>query len=220
MKQETTKARILTVCVGRPKIVEHRGRHVSTAIFKQPVQGKIALTKLNLDGDEQADLTVHGGPDKAIYAYASEHYPWWQEQMPDVDFPHGRFGENLTIEGLLESDVCIGDEFQVGSAVIKVSQPRLPCYKLGIRFGRADVIKKFMQSARSGIYFSVVQEGELCAGDEIKFLRSDGYNINLQQVAKLFSGQDEIDLDFARRTLQSQLADQMKMFIAGNIIGV
>jgi MOSC domain-containing protein YiiM len=220
MKQETAKARILTVCVSEPKIVEYRGGHVSTGIFKEPVEGRVGLTKLNLNGDEQADLTVHGGPDKAIYAYASEHYPWWQAQMPDVDFPHGKFGENLTTEGLLESDVCIGDEFQVGSAVIKVSQPRLPCYKLGIKFGRADVIKRFMQSARSGIYFSVVQEGELGAGDEIKFLRSDGFHINLQQVAKLFAGQNDIDLDFARRTLRSQLADQMKMFIAGSIIGV
>jgi MOSC domain-containing protein YiiM len=220
VKQENTKARILTVYVGRPKIVEHRGRYVSTAIFKTQVEGKIALTKLNLQGDEQADLTVHGGPDKALYAYPSEHYPWWRQQMPDVDFPHGKFGENLTTEGLLESDVCIGDEYQVGTAVIKVSQPRLPCYKLGIRFGRADVIKKFMRSGRSGIYFSVLQEGELSAGDEIKFLRGDDYHINVQQIARLFTGQDEVDLDLARRALRSQLADQMKMFIAGDIIGV
>lgn len=220
MTPETTKARILTVCVGRPKIVEHRGRRVSTAIFKRPVEGKIALTRLNLEGDEQADLTVHGGPDKAVYSYASEHYPWWQEQLPDVDFPYGKFGENLTTEGLLESDVCIGDEFQVGTAVIKVSQPRLPCYKLGIKFGRADVIKKFIRSGLSGIYFSVVQEGVLSEGDEIIFLRGDEHHINLQQVASLFSGQDEVDLDFAQRALRSQLADQMKMFIAGEIIGL
>jgi MOSC domain-containing protein YiiM len=206
--------------VGRPKIVEHRGRRVSTAIFKRPVEGKIALTRLNLEGDEQADLTVHGGPDKAVYSYASEHYPWWQEQLPDVDFPYGKFGENLTTEGLLESDVCIGDEFQVGTAVIKVSQPRLPCYKLGIKFGRADVIKKFIRSGLSGIYFSVVQEGVLSEGDEIIFLRGDEHHINLQQVASLFSGQDEVDLDFAQRALRSQLADQMKMFIAGEIIGL
>jgi MOSC domain-containing protein YiiM len=206
--------------VGRPKIVEHRGRHVSTAIFKRPVEGKVALTRLNLEGDEQADLTVHGGSDKAVYSYASEHYPWWQEQLPDVDFPYGKFGENLTTEGLLESDVCIGDEFQVGTAVIKVSQPRLPCYKLGIKFGRADVIKKFIRSGLSGIYFSVVQEGELSAGDEIIFLRGDEHHINLQRVATLFAGQDEVDLDFAQRALRSQLADQMKMFIAGEITGV
>ncbi len=208
------KGKILTVCVSLPKIVDFNGRQVATGIFKTPVQGKLQLSKLNLDGDEQADLTVHGGPDKALYAYASEHYPWWRQEMPDVEFPNGKFGENLTTEGLLENEVCIGDEFRAGTAVIRVSQPRLPCYKLGIRFGRVDVIKKFTKSARSGIYFAVVQEGMLGAGDEITHLRSDEHGIKVEAVARLFADRQKIDRDFIQRALNSQLADQMKMFIA------
>ncbi|MGH9552131.1 MAG: MOSC domain-containing protein [Terriglobales bacterium] len=186
-----------------------------TGIFKTPVEGKINLRKLNLDGDEQADLTVHGGPDKAVYTYASEHYPWWQQEMPDVEFPHGKFGENLTTEGLLESAVCIGDEFQAGTAVIRVSQPRLPCYKLGIKFGRADVIRKFIRSTHSGIYFSVVKEGVLGAGDEIKYLRGEEHGIKVSDIAKLFTGYQHYDPELVRRALKSNLADQMKMFVAG-----
>ncbi|HEY9677618.1 MAG TPA: MOSC domain-containing protein [Drouetiella sp.] len=211
-------AKILTICVSRKKLVQYNGRTVSTGIFKTPVAGKIPLSKVNLAGDEQADLTVHGGPDKAVYAYPIEHYHWWQEQMPDVEFPHGKFGENLTTEGLLESEVCIGDEFQVGSAIIKVSQPRLPCYKLGIKFGRLDVIKTFQQSSRCGIYFSVVQEGNVAAGDEIKLLRRDEYNVNLQEVARLFSGKHDIDPEFVYNALESNLAEQMKMFIRGSFV--
>ena len=205
----------VSVCVSRPKRVLFGGREVNTGIFKTPVEGKVMLRKLNLDGDEQADLTVHGGPDKAVYSYASEHYPWWQQQMPDVDFPFGKFGENLTTRGLLESEVCVGDEFQIGSAVIKATQPRLPCYKLGVKFGRSDVIKMFVRSGFSGIYFSVVEEGTLGAGDEIKHLRADGRGIKIQDVANLFSGLHPRDPEFIRRALDSQLADQMKMFIRG-----
>lgn len=210
---ESKAGEILCVCVGLPITVVSQGREVVTGIFKKPVQGTIKLRKLNLDGDAQADLTVHGGPDKAVYSYSAEHYPWWREQMPDFDFEYGQFGENLTTQNMLESDVCIGDEFQVGTAVIKASQPRLPCYKLGVRFGRNDVIKRFMQSGFSGIYFSVVQEGELSVGDRIEFLRSDGHGINVRDVANLFTGRHMRNPDFIRRALDSQLADQMKSFI-------
>jgi MOSC domain-containing protein YiiM len=216
MLQKTLTGKILTVCVSRPKLVIFKGRQVSTGIFKTPVEGKLKLRKLNLEGDQQADLSVHGGPDKAVYAYASEHYPWWRAQLPDVDFPNGKFGENLTTEGLLESEVCIGDEFQVGTAVIRVSQPRLPCYKLGVKFGRNDIIRQFTQSGRSGIYFSVLEEGTLGAGDEIRYLRGDGLGITVGDVANLFTGRHEIDPEFIHRALNSQLADQMKGFIAGS----
>jgi MOSC domain-containing protein YiiM len=206
-------ARVICLLVSMPKTVVFKGRVVETGIFKTPVEGQVKLTKLNLDGDAQADLTVHGGPDKAVYAYPFEHYSWWQSQMPDVDFPYGKFGENLTTEGLLENEVCIGDEFQIGSAIIKVSQPRLPCYKLGVKFGRNDVIKRFMQSGFSGIYFSVIQEGELAVGDNIKYLRSDGLGIKVQDVANLFTGKYRRDPEFIKKALDSQLADQMKMSI-------
>ncbi|MCA9801438.1 MAG: MOSC domain-containing protein [Cyanobacteria bacterium HKST-UBA02] len=209
--------RIVSICVGKPRSVVSGDRTVSTGIFKEPVEGKVKVGKLNLEGDQQADLTVHGGPDKAIYTYSAEHYPWWREQMPDVAFTYGIFGENLTTSGMLERDVCIGDEFAAGTAVIKASQPRLPCYKLGIRFGRKDVIKTFMQSGFSGIYFSVVEEGELSTGDEIRFLRGDGLGIKAGDVANLFNGRQPRDPEFIERCLNSQLADQMKMFISGQM---
>jgi MOSC domain-containing protein YiiM len=202
------------------KEVPFKGRIVSTGIFKLPVKGKIKLGNLNLVGDQQADLVVHGGPDKAVYAYPWEHYEWWQERMTTHEFSFGEFGENLTTEGLLEDAICIGDEFRIGSAVLRVSQPRLPCYKLGIKFGRADVIKMFTQSTRCGIYFSVVKEGELESGDAIEYLRSDEHKINLQEVAKVFSGNYEPDQEFIKRALESNLADQMKMFLAAEIDGV
>jgi MOSC domain-containing protein YiiM len=210
-----TDARLVTICVARPKLVLFEGRTVQTAIFKTPVTGKIELKKLNLAGDKQADLTVHGGPDKAVYSYPLEHYEWWQEQLPGVEFEHGKFGENFTTTGLLEEDVYIGDEFSVGSAVIKAAQPRIPCYKLAVKFKRSDIIKRFLKSGRSGIYFSVVEEGELSPGDEIKFLRSDGLGIGVHAIADLFTGRSPLDTDLIERALDSQLADQMKMFIKG-----
>ncbi len=213
----TDNAKVISVCVGKPKLVVFNGTTVETAIFKTPVTGKVSLRKLNLDGDKQADLMVHGGIDKALYSYSSEHYSWWKEQLPDVEFSHGKFGENLTTEGLLEQDVCIGDEFQVGTGVVKVSQPRLPCFKLGMKFARPDVIKMFQQSGRSGIYFSVLEEGEISAGDSIKFLRGDGLGIGVQAVANLFNNRDAVDPDFVERALDSQLAEQMKTFIASRL---
>ncbi len=213
-------AKVLSINVSMAKEVPFKGRIVSTGIFKLPVKGKIKLGNLNLVGDQQADLVVHGGPDKAVYAYPWEHYEWWQERMTTHEFSFGEFGENLTTEGLLEDAICIGDEFRIGSAVLRVSQPRLPCYKLGIKFGRADVIKMFTQSTRCGIYFSVVKEGELESGDAIEYLRSDEHKINLQEVAKVFSGNYEPDQEFIKRALESNLADQMKMFLAAEIDGV
>ncbi len=213
MEPSARARRVVCLLVSMPKTVTFNGREVETSIFKTPVTGKVKLTTLNLAGDAQADLNVHGGPDKAVYTYPVEHYSWWQEQMPDVDFQYGKFGENLTTEGLLESEICIGDEFRVGTAVIKVSQPRLPCYKLGVKFGRNDVIKRFMQSGYSGIYFSVVEEGELMAGDGIEFLRGDGLGVKVQDVANLFTCRQKRDPEIVKRALESQLADQMKMFI-------
>lgn len=195
------------------KYVEHRGDEILTGIFKEPVSGPIALSRLNLAGDEQADLSVHGGPDKAVYAYPSEHYPSWREELPDLNLPWGAFGENLTTAGLMENNVCIGDEFQIGTAVLRVSQPRLPCYKLAIRLGRPDVIKRFMKSGRSGIYFSVVEEGVLQTGDGIKYLRSDEHKIKVLDVAEVFSGKGT-EPELVKRIMQSNLADQMKESVA------
>jgi MOSC domain-containing protein YiiM len=138
--------RVLSVNVGMPKQLPT----VLTSIFKSPVEGRVAVRRHNIDGDRQSDLTVHGGPNKAVYCYPAEHYDYWKEQLPDMDLPYGAFGENLTTEGLTEDAVSIGDRFQVGSAVLRVTQPRMPCFKLGIRFGRADMVKRFWRSGRSG----------------------------------------------------------------------
>jgi len=162
--------RVLSVNVGVPREVTWHGRVVRTAIFKEPVSGRVAVRRLNLEGDAQADLTVHGGAAKAVYAYASEHYPAWREELGRPDLPWGAFGENLTLEGLVEEDVAIGDRLRIGTAELVVTQPRLPCFKLALRFERQDIGKLFMASGRSGFYLAVVREGALAAGDPVEHL--------------------------------------------------
>lgn len=157
--------KLVSVQVGRPRRVRWHGKSVSTGIYKEPVAGRIMLHRFNVDGDQQADLTVHGGLGKAVYVYPSEHYPIWQAEFPDMRLPYGMFGENFTTEGLDESSVCIGDQFRIGDAVVEVTQPRMPCYKLGIRFGRPDMPKRFHASGRCGFYLAVLREGEVGAGD-------------------------------------------------------
>ena len=159
------------------------------------------LRGLNLDGDRQADLSVHGGPSKAVYAYPAEHYQYWQEQLPGMNLPWGMFGENFTTEGLDEGGVRIGDRFSVGSAVLMVTEPRMPCYKLGIRFGRTDIIKRFLASGRTGFYFAVVQQGEVGAGDAIELIEQDEHNITVADITRLYA-HDKADLETMRRALE------------------
>src|SRR5262245_58207652 len=142
--------RVVSVNVGLPRDVIWKGRTVTTSIFKEPVEGRVALRNLNFDGDRQADLSVHGGPMKAVYAYPVEHYDYWRGELPDMTLPFGMFGENLTIDGLVENAVNIGDRFRIGSAELMATGPRLPCYKLGIKFGRDDMVKRFAASGRTG----------------------------------------------------------------------
>ena len=162
--------KVISVNVGRPHEFTIRGEIVVTSIFKDPVMGRVRIGALNLDGDEQSDLTVHGGVNKAVYAYPSEHYAWWRERLPDAELGWGAFGENLTIEGLIESTTCIGDRLRIGTAELVVTQPRQPCYKLAYKFGREDMIKRFRQSGRSGFYLRVAREGDVGAGDSIELL--------------------------------------------------
>jgi MOSC domain-containing protein YiiM len=164
--------RVISVNVGRPRDVEWHGRIVRTSIWKSPVEGRVHVGATNIEGDQQSDLTVHGGPAKAVYVYPSEHYAYWREQLPDFELPWGAFGENLTIEGVTEDDVNRGDGLEIGSAAFVVTQPRQPCFKLGIRFGRDDMVKRFQQSGRSGFYLAVVREGDIGAGDPIRLVRS------------------------------------------------
>ena len=179
--------KVLSVNVGTPRRMFARYRVVRTAIFKEPVAGRVAIRGNNLEGDRQSDLRVHGGPKKAVYAYPSEHYGFWASELPGVSLPWGSFGENLTIEGLLEDGVHVGDRLQIGSAQLVVTQPREPCFKLGIRFERGDMVKRFWKSGRSGFYLQVAVEGDVAAGDSISIVerRPDAPTIRQLYLATL-----------------------------------
>jgi MOSC domain-containing protein YiiM len=176
--------KVLSVNVGLPRLVEYRGEPIATGIFKEPIAGRVKVGELNLEGDRQADLRVHGGYYKAVYAYPSEHYAFWREDLPEMDLPFGVFGENLTIRGLTEENVFVGDRLQIGTAEFLVTQPRQPCFKLGIRFGRTDIIKRFARSGRSGFYLAVEKPGELTAGDAIKILARERNEISIADVVR------------------------------------
>jgi MOSC domain-containing protein YiiM len=164
------------------------GEEVSTGIFKAPVQNRVRMNRLNLEGDRQADLSVHGGQDKAVYTYPSEHYPFWKNELPGTDLPWGSFGENLTTAGLLEDDVCLGDRFQIGTAEAAVTQPRIPCFKLNLKFGRDDMVKRFLASRRTGFYLRVLREGEVGAGDEIVRVHRDENRVSISDALKVYLG--------------------------------
>jgi MOSC domain-containing protein YiiM len=174
---------VISINVGLPREVEWCDEMVRTSIFKEPVSGRVRVDRLNIEGDRQSDLTVHGGVNKAVYVYPSEHYEFWRKELPDADLPWGAFGENLTTTGLTEDAVRLGDHLGIGSAEFVVTQPRMPCYKLTIRFGRADMIKRFYRSARSGFYLAVAKEGEIGAGDEITLLSRDADAMTIGEAA-------------------------------------
>ncbi|TLX91443.1 MAG: MOSC domain-containing protein [Thaumarchaeota archaeon] len=179
--------KLISLNVGLPRQVNFKGEVVNTGIFKEPIQRRVKLRKLNLDGDKQADLTVHGGIDKAVYSYAKEHYEFWKQDLQDMSLPWGMFGENFTTEGLFEESVNIGDTLQIGTARVISTQPRMPCYKLGVKFGRMDIIKRFLASGLTGIYFKVLQEGEVGAGDEIKLINRDPNNVTVRDIVRLYT---------------------------------
>jgi MOSC domain-containing protein YiiM len=178
--------KLISLNVGLPREATWHGQTVSTGIFKEPVQGRIAARTLNLDGDRQADLTVHGGPHKAIYCYPFEHYSYWKKELPGRDLPLAIFGENFTTEGMSENSVHLGDRFSIGSAEMVVAQPRLPCYKLGIRFQDDEMVRRFLASGRSGFYFAVAREGEVGAGDEIKPILQDPQAVPVTEITRLY----------------------------------
>lgn len=171
--------KVLSVNVGLPRIVEYRGEPVSTGIYKEPVIGRVAVNEFNLAGDAQADLRVHGGYSKAVYVYPSEHYEFWHGELPEMNLPFGVFGENLTTTGLIETQVFVGDKLRVGTAEFVVTEPRQPCFKLGIRFGRTDIIKRFAKSGRSGFYLAIEKTGELGTGDEIALLSREENGVSI-----------------------------------------
>ncbi len=195
--------KIISVNVGLPRLVLRNGEPVSTGIFKDPVDGRVRVRTLNLDGDRQSDLSVHGGPQKAVYLYPSEHYEFWKQELPNISLPWGMFGENLTTTGLFETEVHIGDRFRVGTAELMVTQPRMPCYKLGIRFDRADIIKRFLVSERSGFYFSVLKEGDVGTGDEVELLERNASGVRVVDITRLYSSEKE-NIALLRRAIATE----------------
>jgi MOSC domain-containing protein YiiM len=179
--------KLIAVSVGRPREVSWRGKTVETSIWKSPVEGRVRVSTSNLEGDQQSDLSVHGGADKAVYVYPSEHYDYWRGELTGADLGWGAFGENFTSDGLLEDQIRVGDRLRVGSAEFAVTQPRMPCFKLGIRFGRADVVKRFLRSKRSGFYLSVTREGDVAAGDGIEIVARDEHGLTVTDIVNLYA---------------------------------
>jgi MOSC domain-containing protein YiiM len=194
--------KVVSLNVGLPREVEWRGRTVLTSIFKAPVDRRLRVTTLNFEGDEQADLTVHGGLDKAVYVYPFEHYEYWRRELGLDDVPIAAFGENLTSVGLRESDMRIGNRFRIGSAEFVVTQPRMPCYKLGIRFERPDIVKRFLQSGRSGFYLAVTAPGEVGEGDSIELIAQSDESLTVADVVNLYTV-DAANQELLRRAAES-----------------
>lgn len=195
---------LVSVNVGLPREVGWHGQPVITGIFKHSVEERVALRRFNLDGDRQADLSVHGGEHKAVYCYPLEHYAYWKKALTGRELPTAVFGENFTIEGLLEDHVQVGDLFSVGTAEVTVTQPRLPCYKLGVRFQMDDMVKRFQESGRSGFYVTVTREGEVGAGDAMKRIGRDPNGVAIAEINRLFSLEryDAADAAIVRRILK------------------
>ena len=204
--------KLISVNVGLPQDIIWRGRPVRSSIWKNPVEGPVRVSTLNLDGDQQSDLSVHGGVDKAIYVYPREHYSYWRIQLPEVELPWGGFGENFTTEGLLEDQVQIGDRLRTGSAEFIVTQPRMPCFKLGIRFDRPDIVKGFLRSKRTGFYLAVLREGEVAGGDPIEVTDRQESGVTIADLVNLYTLDSENQELLRRATELPSLPDGWKDF--------
>jgi MOSC domain-containing protein YiiM len=204
--------KLISVNAGLPRDVRWLGKDVRTSIWKSPVEGRIHVSKLNVEGDRQSDTSVHGGVEKAVYAYPSEHYSYWRSELPDVELPWGVFGENFTTLGLLESHLRIGDRLRIGSAEFTVTQPRMPCFKLGIRFGNPDMVKRFLQSKRTGFYLSVLREGKVGEGDRVERKRSQRADVTIEDIVNLYTIDSENQELLRRAIEQPALPDSWKEY--------
>ena len=207
--------KLVSVNTGLPREVTWHGRSVTTGIYKDPVAGRVTLRKLNLDGDRQADLSVHGGEYKAVYCYPIAHYDCWKRELPGRELAVGMVGENFTVEGFQEDSVHLGDQLSVGSAEAIVTQPRLPCYKLGIRFQSDEMVRRFLASGRTGFYLAVTRQGEVGAGDEIKVVGRDANEVPVSEITRLYIAKRYGDADVAslRRALRiAALPDSWKEY--------
>jgi MOSC domain-containing protein YiiM len=193
--------KLLSVNVSPPKEVTNGGKAVTTGIFKEPVDGRVMLRTLNLEGDGQADLVGHGGIYKAAYAYSLENYDYWKRELGRTDFPFGQFGENFTVDGMLEDEIHIGDVFRAGGALVEVTQPRVPCYKLGIKMGLRGFEKVFLASHRVGFYLRVLEEGDVGAGDTFDRVRTDPERMTVWEICGLLYFDPE-NLEGARKALR------------------
>jgi MOSC domain-containing protein YiiM len=191
---------LVSVNVGLPREVTWHGRVVRTSIWKDPVEGLVHASSLNLAGDQQSDLSVHGGKEKAVYAYPREHYEYWRRELPATDLAWGAFGENFTTEGLLEPEIRIGDRIRVGSAEFLVTQPRMPCFKLGVRFGNDDMVKRFLRSGLPGFYLAVIREGDVASGNSLEFVERDEHGVTVADIASLYA-RDRDNEDLLRRAV-------------------
>jgi MOSC domain-containing protein YiiM len=198
--------KLISLNTGGPREVEWNRGTVWTSIWKSPREGRVRVATLNIEGDRQSDLSVHGGTYKAVYCYPSEHYAFWREQVPGMDLPWGVFGENLTTEGLLETDVCIGDRIQIGSAEFQVTQPRQPCFKLGIRFGRDDMVRRFVDEGRPGFYVRVLREGDVAGGDRITIVERAANSMSVSDIFALKFDDEGKDAELARAAAIEALA--------------
>lgn len=216
-RREVSGVKIVSLNVARPRLVVYKGTTVNTGIFKEPVSGPVRLRTLNLDGDCQADLSVHGGRDKAVYGYPSEHYPDWRRELSRLVLPGGMFGENFTTMGLAEDDLHVGDRFQVGSSIVMVRQPRTPCYKLAVKFQLDDILERFLLSGRSGFYFSVEQEGSVAADDEFQLLARNQDGITISEMNRLFV-REKYNQDLLRKAIHTKaLPDQWREYFSGRL---
>ena len=186
LTRKMSEMKIISINVAAPRIVTWKGREVCTGIFKQPVECPVMMRRLNLDGDRQADLTVHGGPAKAVYAYPSEHYPLWKRELQEIALPWGMFGENMTTEGMKEEETYVGDQFRIGEGVVMVTQQRTPCYKLALKFQRDDMLKRMLTNGRSGFYLAVVEQGLVQAGDAVEKIHEDPERISVTDINRLY----------------------------------
>jgi MOSC domain-containing protein YiiM len=211
--------KLISLNISRPQLIIYKGETISTGILKKPVSGTVMLRTLNLDGDRQADLSVHGGPFKAVYGYPSEHYEYWQRELPGCDLPWGAFGENFTTVGLSENDLHVGDRFRVGGSVLMVRQLRMPCYKLAAKFKHDDMIDRFLSSSRSGFYFSVEQEGEVREGDSIEVVSRNPDGITIAEMNRVIV-RDRYNRDLLQKAIATpELPDSWREYFLPRLNG-
>jgi MOSC domain-containing protein YiiM len=212
--------RVISVNVGLPQNVRWKGRDVTTGVFKEPVEGRVPLRHLNFDGDRQADLSVHGGTTKAVYAYPLEHYAFWRKQLAQ-ELTFGAFGENLTVEGLpVEEEIAVGDRFRIGTAELVVTQPRVPCYTLGLRFGREDMVKRFLASRRSGYYLAVEVEGDVGVGDRVETLTRHPARIPVAEITRVYASDRDDLASIERLVALDALPEDWRRYFAKRLAAV